>query len=226
MFEEVAPQTKRCPYCAEEVLADAIKCKHCGEWLSRPTEGPIAYIPVGARYSYAQPVWQFVLLTLFTFGLYEIRWFYRNWKYLKLQHGLDISPGWRTVGLFIPIVNIVLIVLQLRDIRYYTRAAGCVRTFSVAGVSIAYVILTLLWLLPHPYWILCILRVWPLAIVQDVLNEYWRKVQPQLMERRRFSGGQVALLILGAFIWLIFLLALLLPSPERIKYVSYFLAGG
>lgn len=26
-------KTKRCPYCGEEILAIAKKCKHCGEWL-------------------------------------------------------------------------------------------------------------------------------------------------------------------------------------------------
>lgn len=26
-------ETKRCPYCGEEILATAKKCKHCGEWL-------------------------------------------------------------------------------------------------------------------------------------------------------------------------------------------------
>jgi hypothetical protein len=34
-------ETKKCPYCAEEINKDAIKCKHCGEFLTNMNKGSL-----------------------------------------------------------------------------------------------------------------------------------------------------------------------------------------
>ncbi len=36
----MAENTRKCPYCREEIIADAIKCKHCGSTLSTPPTPP------------------------------------------------------------------------------------------------------------------------------------------------------------------------------------------
>jgi len=34
-------ETKICPYCAEEVRAEAVKCKHCGSYLGGPRRSSV-----------------------------------------------------------------------------------------------------------------------------------------------------------------------------------------
>ena len=45
-------QTMACPYCCETILDDALKCKHCGEFLDRNAYMGSTLVPVTPRAPY------------------------------------------------------------------------------------------------------------------------------------------------------------------------------
>lgn len=140
---------------------------------------------------------------------------------MKIHRNLNIRPGWRTVGLFVPIYNIVLIYRQFRDIRDFAKGAGCETYSSPGWLTVGYLFLSglsfrLSWKLPDPYyllsWIPDLLVLGILVIVQKTLNIYWEKEQIWLPERTQFSGIEIAVLIIGGVILILSFIGAFIPE--------------
>ncbi len=68
-----------------------------------PFPGQQGYRPptqAEAAYLYISPL-RLIFMSIFTFGVYEMYWIYKNWKYAKMRDGLSIMPFWRAwFGIF------------------------------------------------------------------------------------------------------------------------------
>lgn len=87
--EHAFGETRKCPFCAEEINAAALKCKHCGSMLGSPDRGqkpessvfqtPGAYVEKGK----VRGPWKVLGLALITFGVYYFYWLYVNVKEIR-----------------------------------------------------------------------------------------------------------------------------------------------
>lgn len=161
---------------------------------------------------FSQPVWQFVLLSVLTFGIYDFYWYYRNWKNLKMYKDLNIDPIWRTIGTVVPILGLFLIYSAHKDYQKLIIEEGVNRKVYPGLIVLVIILTGLLVNLPDPYWMLCFLSIIPLAIVQDVLNELWKKVQPDFVHNNKLNGKQITLVVIGAIWWILAILGMLIPE--------------
>ena len=54
IMEQKQRETKRCPYCGEEIMATAKKCRYCGEWLTG--EVPPTSVPPDYNEQHVDPI--------------------------------------------------------------------------------------------------------------------------------------------------------------------------
>jgi len=200
-----------CPECGEQVEKGSKMCNGCGTSFNTQKESG------KTEYSNVQPTNKLIWLIILTGGLYQIYWFYRNWRDFKEHKNLDISPGLRTVGLFIPLVNLYFVGTQFKDLRDYEEEAD-VKTFSLWAVVISWVVLSYvsvrLGFSENPVvgmisMFLSFCLVIPFYMVQKTLNEYWMKEQGDLPRRKGLSLGEIITLIIGLIFLVIGLIGIL-----------------
>lgn len=116
---------------------------------------------------------KFIFLSIVTFGLYELYWCYKCWKFVQQNGRPEISPFWR--GFLAPLW---LYSLQ-KAINPDTPKN---RIMLIAG---AYFILNLIAQLPDPYWWLSFFSFVPMLSVVSVVNSL--NADPQVRRSSNYS---------------------------------------
>ena len=107
-----------------------------------------------------------------------------------------LHPGWRTLGLLVPGLNIFLVYDQLRTIAEAAGRAGIAVTYSPGIATAVFFLLAFVSNLTM-IWALSLLTVLPLLPVQETLNRFWVLQQPDRPLRREFSAGELAAMAAG-----------------------------
>lgn len=154
------------------------------------------------------------LLSVTTFGLYQMSWFYRHWKRRKEQ-GEDVNPLLRTIFA----VWFVYSLCQSVN-RELERRSGPGPSFSgmahealnAGGIAFGFFALNMLWRLSPPLSMLGALSFLPLVIVQRRINQLHAEMGLDPGEGSSFSLGTYLALAAGCVLWLLIGLASFAPA--------------
>jgi len=191
----------KCSNCQEQNDKDSKFCQKCGRELihhisedksSIVHDSSSKYIGVSdTPYPYVISNWKLIILCLATSGLYEVYWFYRQWKSFnaenKLKHGAFTI--WM-LALFSPLTSYQLFKHVSGDVKEINHGKG----LEAGALAVMYFFLTRFWL-----------GFLPLILVQNKINLYWKKKYQEKLVRSNFGVWNwiiviaVAVIILFAF---------------------------
>ncbi len=176
-----------------------------------PYAPPAAKVEAGAAGA-PEPVFfavsglKLALMSVVTLGLYEVYWFYKNWKCVQRNTGDKLNVPLRAI--FYPVVSYPL----FRRIRAHAKSSGVEADFPAGALACAVFVLTLLWQLPDPWWLAGFLGVVALLPVQSAANAINRKLAPEADANTRFSGWNIFGLVAGGVILILAIIGTFVPE--------------
>ena len=174
----------------------------------RTTAAPADLASYRATPQFAVSLGKLIVMSLCTFGLYDLYWAYKQWDAQRKREPENLSPFWR--AFFAPLWGFSL----FPRLQRITATYGVPATWSGTGLAVVYLLLGMMWRLPDPYWLLSMLDVIPILIAQRSINELNAAAAPDAPRNDSYSGLNVVMIVVGGALFLLALLGAFLVPPD------------
>ena len=198
-----------CPKCGFQ-QEKSEQCLQCGivieKYLKTPNDASQMSPQSAIPFCFPVSKSKLIVMSLCTYGIYEIYWFYKNWKLIKERHGRKIRPFWRA---FFSVLFCHSLFKSMRD---SGETHGFGSDINPGWLAVGYLGLSVAWRLPDPFWLVSMFTFLPLLPVQNLANNINTKIAPTANRNDRFSGKNIAVIILGGMLGLLALLGTFMPQ--------------
>jgi len=143
------------------------------------------------RYFATSPI-KFIAMSLCTFGIYELYWSYKNWRFIKDRDGLEIMPFWR--AFFYPLWHYSLLTELNKTLKSEVLSIGFVRGSLAACVLVLNFSIDL----PDPYWLLSTLTVLGFIPALFAMQDKSKSFHPSNLIAYLLGGPAFAIVALSA----------------------------
>ncbi len=153
-------------------------------------------------------VFKLAVMSFFTFGLYQLYWFFKHWQALRWRENLDINPTARTIFVFIFCYSLFSRIQKI---------AGPTGARSYPGWSTAGYIIGSLYFnhLPDPYFLVSLFTFAFLIPAQIAANRANESQNLNFDRNAHFTKANMAWIAVGALLLGFGIWATFLPDPPE-----------
>ena len=146
---------------------------------------------------------KFIFLSVLTFGVYELWWMYKAWRFFQQKEGSDIRPALRVV------FGVIFLTSLFYKIHDFAGERGYSKSYYSWLLFVGFFITNLLSRLPEPFWLLSLLSFIFLIPPFQALN-YAMKNSTDFVVREQtsFSNRQIGLIFVGLTMWVLVLMGM------------------
>jgi len=153
---------------------------------------------------------KFVVMSICTFGLYELYWFYKNWVLIEAKTGKNIMPFWR--AFFAPFWAYSC----FKHVKTSANENQVSETLSTGLLAAMYFIAVGISLAPDPYWLVGFFGFVFIIPVNSVAVDCNRKLIPEYENNEAFTGWNWFGVVIGGLFLVLSLVGTFLPQEMQI----------